>query len=108
MNDQITVGAAAIMAGLTITTLGTRWYVKPLGEHRKPRTRAVLDDASLDELLPPWPEPVHGPVVAQEWRDCPRCDNTESCTRNRDGWLCGHCLLPLPTGLSTLAAGDGS
>ena len=106
MNDQIAVGAAAIMAGLTITTLGTRWYVTSPGEHRKPRTRAVLDDASLEDLLPPWPEPVQGVVVAQEWRDCPRCDNAESCIRHQGGWLCGHCLLPLPAGLNTITTGD--
>lgn len=107
MNDQIAVGAFAIVASISTVAISTRWYVRPLGEHRKPRVGAVLDETSLEDLLPPWPEPDHGEVVAQEWRDCPRCDNAESCIRHWDGWLCGHCLLPLPAGLNT-TTGDHS
>lgn len=109
VNDQITVGAAAVMAALTVGTLGSRWYVKPLGQHRAPTPvlRDVLDEESLEELLPPWPEdaksPVFGAPVKQEWRECPNCDSAEPGIRAKDIWLCGHCFHPITNTRSTTA-----
>lgn len=93
MNDQITVGAAAVLASLTGLV---RWAVtapRESGRHAAGRTTAVLDDASLDELLGDWPEPAPGALVAQAWRWCPSCVRVEPCVLHADDcWRCGHCL----------------
>lgn len=97
MNEQITVGAGVLVASLAAGTGLIRWAVSPTparGRHRGSRpVRAVLDEASLDELLGPWPVPAPGAVVAQAWRWCPSCVRVEPSVLHGDNyWRCGHCL----------------
>lgn len=97
MNPQITISAASIMGSLVVATAVARWAVSPApsrGRHRAPRVRAVLDEASLDELLGPWPAPAYGAVVVQAWRDCPTCKRATAGVVQRSGWWCGECLTP--------------
>lgn len=97
MNDRITAGAVSLMGALTAGFAYLRWYVTPApapGRHRAQRVRAVLDEASLDELLGPWPQPAYGAAVVQAWRDCPTCDRATAGVVQRDGWWCGECLRP--------------
>jgi hypothetical protein len=44
MNDQITVGAAVLVALLILCTLTARWYVRPepSGQHRRPARPLLL------------------------------------------------------------------
>ena len=97
MIDRITAGAASLMGSLVVGTLAVRWAVSPTperGRHQAPRVRQVLDEASLDELLGPWPQPAYGAVVVQAWRDCPTCAQTTAGVVQRNGWWCGQCLTP--------------
>lgn len=97
MIDRITLGAASLMGSLVVATAAVRWAVAPVpvrGRHRAPRVRAVLDEASLDELLGPWPQPVYGAAVPTAWRDCPTCDRATVGVVHKDGWTCGECLTP--------------
>lgn len=92
MNDRITLGAASIMGVLTMGTLAIRWAVTPVrepGRYRGPRVRAVLDDASMEELLGDW-EPVYGAALEQAWRDCKVCGRATAGVVQGDGWLCGE------------------
>ena len=96
MTAQITIGAAAVMAALVGATGLVRWAVTPVrepGRHRAATTTAVLDEASLDELLGDWPKPAPGALVAQAWRWCPSCLRVEPSVLHADDcWRCGHCL----------------
>ena len=102
MNDRITAGAAALTGSLVLGTALVRWAVSPApqrGRHRGLRVRAVLDDASLDKLLGPWPEKPYGAVARPGWGDCPVCDRTTAGVLTEDGgWRCGECLQPVPAG----------
>ena len=97
MNEPIAVGAAAIVAALAVGSLGSRWYVRPLGVHRKPRVRKVLDETSLNELLGPWPDAPRCAVATQQWLDCPECGTAEPGVRIKNGWWCGHCFHAVTT-----------
>ncbi|MFE3031524.1 hypothetical protein ACFXKY_07735 [Streptomyces canus] len=96
MNESFAYGALCILAVLALGTGLARWSVAPVresGRHRAPRVQVVLPDASLDELLGDWPEPVPGALVAQGWRWCPNCVRTEPAVLHSDDcWRCGHCL----------------
>ncbi|MEH0417887.1 hypothetical protein [Streptomyces sp. B21-083] len=80
------------------------WVTRPAGapapaRHRmsRPPVRAVVDEVTLETLLPPWPDraPSYG-VLAQAWKWCGNCCRTEPSVLNKDGWLCGHCCTPIP------------
>jgi hypothetical protein len=112
VNDRITAGAMVLMVDLAAAAQLARWYVRPLagpGRHRmpKPPLRDVLDEVTLQELLPPWPEPEtpYGAAVAQGWRWCPNCVRTEPAVLNRHGWTCGHCLEAVPADTTTITTG---
>lgn len=93
MSAYLTAMAGAITAiGVGAVAVGRNWPGTS-GRHRAPRVRAVLDEASLDELLGPWPEPAYGAAVAQAWADCPHCAKTTAGVVHRDGtWTCGECI----------------
>jgi hypothetical protein len=42
MNGQITVGAASLMSALILAALAGRWYVRPVGQHRRPAEPMLL------------------------------------------------------------------
>lgn len=97
MNHPITLGAAVLTGSLYLAGQLVCWAIYPPaapGRHRAPRVRAVLDEASLDELLGPWPQPAYGAAVAQAWNDCPHCAKTTAGVVQRNGWWCGECLRP--------------
>lgn len=97
MIPEITIGAASLMGALVVATAAVRWAVSPTpvrGRHRATHVRAVLDEASLDELLGPWPQPAYGAAVVQAWRDCPHCARATAGVVQRNGWWCGECLNP--------------
>ncbi|MEU5595710.1 hypothetical protein [Streptomyces sp. NPDC020298] len=98
MIEQIAVGAAVLVAGLTGVTRGVMasWPAPTLGRHRASGT------VPLDDLLgPPSPYttpgfadvPVSG-VVVQAWRPCSGpCGQEMPSVLHADGtWQCGHCL----------------
>jgi hypothetical protein len=93
--ERVTVGATVLMASFAAGAGLIRWAVSPAparGRHRGRRTTTVLDRASLDELLGPWPMPAPAAVVAQGWRWCPSCVREEPSVLHRNGWTCGHCF----------------
>jgi len=111
VNDRVTAGAMVLMVDLAAAANLARWWVRPLagtGRHRmpKPPLRDVLDEATLEDLLPPWPEPeaLFGAVVSQGWRWCSNCMRTERGVYGQHDWLCGHCLETTPT--TTITLGD--
>lgn len=72
----------------------------PTGQRRKPRVRQVLDDASLDELLGPWPQPAFGTPVTWAFRECPNSGLDEPHALHEDGsGTCSCCFT------TTLAGG---
>lgn len=91
MSDFVTAltGAGTAMA---VGIVAMARASAPSGQHRKPPLRAVLDEASLEELLGPWPEPVCGAAVARAWADCPSCRKATAGVLHKDGWMCGECL----------------
>jgi hypothetical protein len=44
MTDQITVGAASLLASLILAAIGSRWFVRPepSGQHRRPAEPLLL------------------------------------------------------------------
>ena len=103
MNDRITAGAAALTGSLVLGTALVGWAVSPAParvRHRAPRVRAVLDDASLEELLGPWPEKPFGAAFEQAWQYCQTCGKDTSGVVNKDGWLCGECVPAVSGGAS--------
>lgn len=98
MNDYLTAwtGAGTLVAvGLTIMARGTA----PTGTHRRPRVRQVLDNASLDELLGPWPEAAYGSPVTWAFRECPTTGLDEPHALHEDGsHTCSCCFATTPAG----------
>lgn len=98
-----------------VTVFARLWVTRPEpsapGRHRMsaPSTRAVADEVTLEQLLPPWPDraPSCG-VLEQAWQWCPDCCRTESVVRNKDGWLCGWCSTPIPADGVDLELGDAA
>lgn len=83
------------------------------GRHRMPRLlpdapfpapaepvhHGVLDEATLDDLLGPWPVPAWvGAVVATCFDDCPTCEQATAGVLHKDGWTRGQCLTPVAAG----------
>ena len=97
MIPEVTVGAASLMGALVFATGVVRWAVAPVAAPGRHRRAAVVDDATLDELLGPWPTPAYGAAVAQAWRDCPNCCKATAGVVQSDGWWCGECLQPTPS-----------
>lgn len=92
MNDHITLGAAAVMGALVAGTGLVRWAVAP------PRPRLSDDDL----LGPPTAYTTafeHAPAAFRpKFGDCPTCGPGRAGSSNKDGWLCGECLTPVPAG----------
>lgn len=101
MSDYMTAltgAGTAVAIGLIAMARGSA----PTGLHRKPRVRQVLDSASLDELLGPWPEPAYGTPVVWAFRECPNTGLDEPHALHEDGsHTCSCCF-------ATTAAGGGS
>lgn len=92
MNDHITAGAAAVMGALVAGTGLVRWAVAP------PRPRLSDDDL----LGPPTAYTTaieHAPAPLRTgFAYCIPCGLETPGSYNRDGWLCGECLTPVPAG----------
>lgn len=97
MNDRITAGAMVLTVDLAAAARLARWWVTAPARHRAPRplVRAVLDEVTLEQLLPPWP-PVHEPDPPRTWQWCPDCIRREPGVLYPDGWWCGNCKQPSP------------
>lgn len=92
MNDQITVGAAALLGALVAGTGLARWAVAP--------TRERLSD---DDLLGPATAYTtnfeHAPApIESGFAHCVPCGRTTAGSLNEEGWLCGECLTPVTAG----------
>ena len=100
MNNHIITGAAAVMSALQTATGTARWYVRP--EHAPGRHRAARWLPSLDVLLgrpSKFTEFSHAPApIRSAFGDCPTCGPGRTGSLNKDGWLCGECLQPVPAG----------
>lgn len=52
MSQQITIGAAAIIASLSAAALTLRWYLTPGGRHRASRPAPGVDPFQVTAYLP--------------------------------------------------------
>lgn len=64
---------------------------KPIVQPHIPVHGTAADEATIDDLLGPWPVPAWvGAVVAQCFDDCPVCGKATAGVLTKDGWLCGE------------------
>jgi hypothetical protein len=47
LQDEYTLGAAALLGSLILAALTARWYVRPVGRHRAPRPVPAVDPATV-------------------------------------------------------------
>lgn len=93
----LALAAMTVLSGLTILT--RYWPARSHGLPRAPRVRQVLDNASLDELLGPWPEPVYGTPVVWAFRACPTTGADEPHALHEDGSrTCSCCFTTTVAG----------
>lgn len=112
MSDYVTVlagagTALAVGAVVVARTWPTSAEPRPAPA---PAVRQVLDEASLDELLGPWPEPggwpSPGEPIRQGWRPCEPCGRNTVSVLHETGWTCGECLRCTAAETTTTSTGD--
>jgi hypothetical protein len=87
VTPETTIGAASLMGGLITAVAMARWAVSP--RRTRGRHRAGDRFVPLGELLPAWPQPARGAVVAQAFRHCPPCGRVVAVVLHQGG--AQHC-----------------
>ena len=105
---------AGLWVGMGLLAIA-RWWASvpaPPARHRAPRplVRAVLDEVTLEQLLPPWPDETaaHDIEPARTWQWCPNDFRYESGALYPDGWICGHCQEIAPADNAAAGLGDAA
>jgi len=107
------LGGAVAWVAVWTAVFARVWVARPTeaaaptsGRHRapKPLVRAVLDEVTLEQLLPPWPDETPTFEPARTWQWCPNDFRYESGALYPDGWICGHCreLAPAEDAAATI------
>jgi hypothetical protein len=71
VNEPTTVGGIVLIVSLAALFAVVRAWPGPDGRHRS--TTAAVELVRLDDLMPDWPQPAYGAVVAQAFRHCRSC-----------------------------------
>jgi hypothetical protein len=69
VNEPTTVGGIVLIVSLAALFAVVRAWPGPDGRHRSTAVELVR----LDDLMPDWPQPAYGAVVAQAFRHCRSC-----------------------------------
>jgi len=98
VNDQITVGAASLLASLVAGTWLVRWAVATPREPGRHRAQRTAIHVPLAGLMPAWPDPQPSQLGVQAFRECRPCGGEVPVVVHGEAHRCGDGHVTITAG----------